>query len=455
MSRYILPLILFAALLSSCTPTTSDITITPVTGESVQPEPTGALPTIPPPQQVEAAATQTFVPVVQSDEPGEATPTPDLSAPTETPQPTATPRTPISSIRVEPVLAGGLDRPLYLTHAFDDRMFVVEQPGRIRIIENGQLVDQPFLDIQDRVGSVGNEQGLLSVAFHPQYAQEGTNGFGKFYVNYTDYSGNSHISRFSVSPDNPDIADKSSEVVLLTVQQPYTNHNGGMLAFGPDGYLYAGFGDGGDQGDPQNNGQTPATLLGTLLRLDVGDGGDAYSIPADNPFVEQSAARSEVWAYGLRNPWRFSFDRVTGDLYIADVGQNQWEEINFQPQNSTGGENYGWNLMEGLHCYATDPCDPAGLVLPITEYGHDQGCSVTGGYVYRGQAYPEMIGNYFFADYCTGIIWRTYPDGTGGWETVQVLDSDLVLTSFGEDVNGELYALDRTTGGVYRVIPGN
>lgn len=456
MSRFLLPLVLIVILLAGCVPASSDET----PGTSVDPvaatlspatlQPTTAAPTLPPPVQEPAAEpSQTYVPIVQSDE----TPTP--VPPTTTPQPTPTPTTPIDSIRLEPVLSGGLNAPLYVTHAFDDRLFVVEQPGRIRIIENGQLLQEPFIDLRDRVGSVGSEQGLLSLAFHPQYAQAGAAGSGKFYVNYTDYSGTTTISRFSVDPAAPNLADKTSEVVLLTVDQPYANHNGGLLKFGPDGYLYVGLGDGGSANDPLNNGQSPNTLLGSILRLDVSDGGESYSIPADNPFVGDTNRLDEIWAFGVRNPWRFSFDRLTGDLYIADVGQNLWEEVNFQPAASTGGENYGWNILEGTHCFRSDPCDETGLILPVAEYSHAPHCSVTGGYVYRGSAYPEMTGNYFFGDYCSGAIWRLYPDGTGGWDMASVLDSDLVLPSFGEDVHGELYAIDRTNGAIFQIVPGN
>ncbi len=399
-------------------------------------------------------ATETFVPMVQSDEGAEATEAPATPTFVPTPQPSPTPRTPISAVRLEPYPVSGLDRPLYLTHAHDNRLFVVEQPGRIRIIDEGQLLSQPFIDLLDRVGSLGFEQGLLSVAFHPNYHNEGTGGFGRFYVNYTDYSGTTHVSRFSVDPNDPNRADKNSEVILLSVDQPYMNHNGGQLKFGPDGYLYVGLGDGGAGGDPLSNGQNPGTALGSILRLDVTDGGEAYGIPSDNPFLEDTNRLAETWAYGLRNPWRFSFDRLTGDMYIADVGESQWEEVNFQPANGRGGDNYGWNITEGTHCFPTDPCDSTGLVMPIAEYGHDQGCSVTGGYVYRGQQYPQMTGNYFFGDYCTGIIWRLYPGPDGGWEAATVLDSDLILSSFGEDVAGELYVLDIISGSIFRVVPG-
>lgn len=454
MSRFLLPVsILLIVLLTSCVPGTIEDGATGGTGEQAAAAPATTEPTSPPPV-VDAAAeeAQNYVPMVQSDE----TPTPSpVPSPTSPPPPTPTPTTPIDSIRLEPVVAGGLEKPLYLTHAFDDRLFVVEQPGRIRIIENGQLLSQPFIDLRDRVGSVGSEQGLLSLAFHPQFAEDGTPGFGKFYVNYTDAGGATTISRFSVDPANANQADKNSEVILLTVDQPYANHNGGLLKFGPDGYLYVGLGDGGSANDPLNAGQSPNTLLGSILRLDVSDGGERYGIPADNPFVGESSRLGEIWAFGVRNPWRFSFDRLTGDLYMADVGQNQWEEVNFQPATSIGGENYGWNIMEGTHCFRSAECDQTGLILPVAEYDHSQGCSVTGGYVYRGSDYPEMTGNYFFGDYCSGNIWRLYPDGNSAWGMVKVLDSNIVLPSFGEDVRGELYALNYTGGAVFRVVPGN
>jgi glucose/arabinose dehydrogenase len=254
-------------------------------------------------------------------------------------------------------------------------------------------------------------------------------------------------------PDDPYHADPQSEIQYLFQDQPYPNHNGGSLAFGPDGYLYAGLGDGGSANDPLNAGQSLTTLLGKILRLDVDEVEDEYSIPPNNPFAGSTDALPEIWAYGLRNPWRFSFDRATGDLFIADVGQNQWEEVNFQPGNSSGGENYGWKIMEGMHCFQQSTCDQSGLVLPIFEYNHSQGCSITGGYVYRGVLYPEMTGNYFVADYCSGIIWRLFPDGDR-WLADIVLDSDMVISSFGEDVDGEIYVLNYFSGGVYRLIPG-
>ena len=416
-------------------------------------EPTIASPptTLPSPVVVTGATStpQTVVP-----EPTEHAPETE-STPTEiaieaTVEPTTIPSSPVSAISLEPVLAEGLEKVTAITHAFDERLFVLEQVGRIRIIENGQLLNQPFLDITDRVGSVSSEQGLLGLAFHPDYATEGAAMEGQLFINYTEYSGNTHISRFSVLEDDPYGADPQSEVVYLTQNQPYPNHNGGSLAFGPDGFLYAGLGDGGSANDPLRAGQDLSTLLGKVLRLDVNAEANTFTIPADNPFVDTPEARPEIWAFGLRNPWRFSFDRETGDLYIADVGQNMWEEINFQPAASAGGENYGWRIMEGNHCFEADTCDQTGLILPIFDYDHSQGCSVTGGYVYRGQLYPELWGNYFVTDYCSGIVWRLFPQGEG-WLADPIIDTDLVISTFGEDVNGELYVANYWSGAIFRI----
>lgn len=410
-------------------------------------------PTSLPPQVETPTATNSFIPII------EAIGTPTMPPPTETPvvevtpSPTAETMSPIDSIALEPVITGGLEMITFLTHANDNRLFVLEQVGRIRIIDNGQLIEQPFLDITDRVGSASSEQGLLGLAFHPDYASPGAAMEGNFFVNYTDYSGNTHISRFSVSADDPNRADKQSEVEYLAQNQPYPNHNGGSLAFGPDGYLYVGLGDGGSANDPLLAGQDLSTWLGKVLRLDVDSKENAYDIPADNPFIGTTGAMPEIWAYGLRNPWRFSFDRLKGDFYIADVGQNTWEEVNFQPASSAGGENYGWNIMEGSHCFETQSCGQANLTLPIFEYDHSTGCSITGGYIYRGQAHPELTGNYFVSDYCSGIIWRLFKDGKR-WVNKPILDSDLIISSFGEDNNGEIYVLNYWNGGIYHIVPG-
>jgi glucose/arabinose dehydrogenase len=344
------------------------------------------------------------------------------------------------------LLLDGLNEPLYLTHAGDERLFIVEKGGMIQLLAEGQLNSLPFLDIRDRIASSGYEQGLLSVAFHPNYT---LNGY--FYVNYTDLSGATIIARYQREATNPNRADPDSEQILMRMPQPYVNHNGGQLQFGPDDYLYIAMGDGGSAGDPEQRGQDPTVYLGKLLRIDV-DSDDPYSLPEDNPYVGMSSVRNEIWARGLRNPWRFSFDRQTGDLLLADVGQSLWEEINFQPAASQGGENYGWDIMEGNHCFSESNCDLSGLTLPIGEYAHEAGhCSVTGGYVYRGNAAPEMNGNYVFGDYCSGFIWRLFPSSDGTWSLAQIADTELFIASFGEDVSGELYVLDLIGGALYTI----
>ena len=338
----------------------------------------------------------------------------------------------------------GLEAPVAIAHAGDGsgRLFVVEKRGRIRVIAGGQLQEQPFLDISDRVGSDGSEQGLLGLAFPADFPESGV-----FFVYYTDRQGDTVVSRFSLTLD-ADAADPGSEEVVLTQAQPAGNHNGGQLAFGPDGYLYIGLGDGGAAGDRFGNGQNLGTWLGTVLRIDVSS--LPYSVPQGNPFVGDPNALDEIWAYGLRNPWRFSFDRATGDLFIADVGQNQFEEVNVQPASSGGGETYGWPLMEGLHCYANN-CDPAGLVLPFAEYSHEGGhCSVTGGFVYRGETYPPLQGVYFYADYCSGQIWGAAPAGDN-WQTAPLLRESFNPASFGEDEAGEMYIADIGQGAIYRI----
>lgn len=345
-------------------------------------------------------------------------------------------------------VASGLRSPTDLSSAPDDsgRLFFLEQPGVIRIYKAGALLPTPFLDISDKVKSSGNEQGLLGIAFHPDFAQ---NGF--FYVHYTGLQGigDSVISRFQVTADNPDQADPQSEKVLLTVGQPYENHNGGQLAFGPDGYLYIGLGDGGSANDPRGNGSSLETLLGKILRIDV-NSGDPYAIPADNPFAN-GGGRPEIWAYGLRNPWRFSFDSATGDLWIADVGQNQWEEINFLASGSPGGAHFGWNFFEGTHPFKGNPPPDVQLLSPIYEYQHSEGCSVTGGYAYRGKDLPEFFGIYLFGDFCSGRIWGSLRDGSGNFQTQELFSSGFSITSFGEDRNGEIYLMDRPSGTVYRL----
>ena len=353
-------------------------------------------------------------------------------------------------LSVEPVQSG-FERPVYLTQPDDstDRLFVVEQPGRIRVVANSQLLESPFLDITSQVLSTGNEQGLLSLAFHPNYKSNGL-----FFVDYTRQpDGATVIARYHVSGD-PNVADPNGASAILTIDQPQANHNGGLVMFGPDGYLYIGMGDGGGQGDQHGtagNGQNLNALLGKLLRIDVNR--EPYAIPSSNPFANKPGARPEIWASGLRNPWRFSFDRATRDLYIADVGQDTYEEIDFQPASSSGGENYGWRLMEGRHCY--DPrtnCNPSGLTLPVLEYDHGSGCSVTGGYVYRGARYPWLDGLYLFADYCTGLTWSAARNTSGAWEMTERMRVNFQTSSFGQDRAGELYLVGHNDGTIYRLV---
>lgn len=384
------------------------------------------------------------------------TPTPDPALPTFAPptaipestsEPTAIPETdipppspnastfPDANNYTWDLVVSGLSRPVDLQPDGSGRLFVVEKLGHIHIIENGQWIETPFLNIEDRVNDDGNEMGLLGLAFHPNYVQN-----GYFFVNYTGAGGDTFISRFQVSGD-PNLANPSSELNLLEIGQPYRNHNGGGLDFGPDGYLYAGLGDGGSANDPQGNGQKTNTLLGKILRLDV-DSAEPYGIPTDNPFG------NEIWAYGLRNPWRISFDSATGDLYIADVGQGAYEEIDYLPAGSPGGTNFGWDLREGRHDF--EGSDSPELTDPIAEYNHAEGgCSVTGGYVYRG-IMSEWSGIYLYGDYCTGFIWGLIGSGNE-WQVQRLFDTDVNITSFGQDEAGEVY-LVADSGGVYKLV---
>jgi len=371
--------------------------------------------------------------------------------------------TPLSSRRI----ALGVARPvLALAPPGDyERLFIVSQPGLIRVYDmvNATLLSTPFLNIDSLVGggsSGGDERGLLGMAFHPDYAN---NGF--FYVSYTNNGGTSTIARYSVSSTNPNVANPSSGTTILTQGQPFGNHNGGMIAFSPiDGFLYIGFGDGGSGNDPQGNGQNPNTRLGKMLRIDV-DGGTPFAIPPSNPFVGPGAPLDEIWATGLRNPWRFSFDRDTGDLYIADVGQFNVEEIDFQPASSTGGENYGWRCMEGNSCTGLSGCTCNAVTLtdPIQQYTHSQGCSITGGYVYRGCSMPDMHGIYFYSDFCSATMWTFRYNGSSVTEFTN-RTSELNppgaaaisgVSGFGEDAYGEIYVCDLNGAEVFKIVPAD
>lgn len=350
--------------------------------------------------------------------------------------------------------AAGFLSPVSATHSGDGsgRLFVVEQVGTIKIIKNGTVLPAPFLDIRDRV-LFGGERGLLSIAFPPQYVSK-----GHFYVNYTRQpDGTTVVSRFRVTHD-PDLADPQTEEILLTIEQPFANHNGGQLAFSPvDGFLYIGMGDGGSGGDPQNFAQNlndlPGNqkLLGKLLRIDVEAGTQPYLIPGDNPVLNN--VRSEIWAFGLRNPWRFSFDRSTGDLYIGDVGQSEREEVDFQPASSHGGENYGWRILEGSLCFnpPSGCLPPDHYVPPVTEYDHTQGCAVTGGFVYRGSDFPLMQGIYFYGDFCSGNLWGL-KRSQANWETSLLTATSFAISTFGQGEDGSLYLADYETGNIYRLI---
>jgi glucose/arabinose dehydrogenase len=410
---------LIAIAVAACTPATSPLPAN--TSSPFSPLPPTATPLPAPP----ATITPTASP---------------LPAPTGTPQPD--PFLQPEAYRWV-VVASGLTLPLDLTHAGDERLFIVEQRGRILISNAGQLLDQPFLDLRDRVGSNGNERGLLGLAFHPDYSEN-----GYFFINYTDLNGDTVIARFRVSPEDPQQADPASEMILLRIDQPYANHNGGAMVFGPDGMLYVGTGDGGSAGDPQGHAQRLNTLLGKILRLDI-DAADGYAIPSDNPYAG-GGGRPEIWAFGLRNPWRMAFDPLTGDLFIADVGQNQWEEINFLPAGHGAGTNFGWNLREGSHPYAGQGSPE--MVDPVAEYSHAEGCSVTGGEVVRTPSLPAWEGVYLYGDYCQGTVWglKRLPDGS--WASATLYQTPHQITSFGADVHGEVYLIDRQ-GIVLRLEP--
>jgi glucose/arabinose dehydrogenase len=405
------------------------------------PSPTAAPPTL-------VVATATPSPLPPTEPPPSPSPTTAPPTPTTPPTPTALPQppplSPPAAIALEPFLDLAAEI-TYLTHAGDGsgRLFVVEKKGRVRIIdEEGILLDPPFLDIAEVVDASSSEQGLLSIAFPPDFTAS-----GEFYVNYTARAsdGGTVIARYRVADGDPNRADPGTAQVVLAFDQPAPNHNGGQIQFGPDGYLYVGTGDGGAAADPWDNAENLNVFLGKMLRLDV-RGQSTYAIPPDNPW-----AGRPVWAYGLRNPWRFSFDRLSGDLYIADVGQGDWEEVNFTPAGTAGGLHFGWDTMEGRHCFEPrQGCETAGKVMPVVEYGHDLGCSITGGYVYRGQRFPALNGVYLFGDYCSGLIWGLWREG-GAWQERMLLASDANIASFGEDERGEIYVLD-LDGQIYRLL---
>ena len=369
-------------------------------------------------------------------------PSATLLPPEPTPLPTALSILPDPAGASWNVVAEGFESPVDLQNAGGERVYVVEQPGVIRIIEAGAILDTPFLDLRDRVGSEANEQGLLGLAFHPGFADNGW-----FFVNYTDLSGDTVISRFHAS--DPRQADAGSETVVLTYDQPYPNHNGGGLEFGPDGDLYIGSGDGGSGGDPEGRAQNPDSLLGKLLRIDI-DGGEPYAIPPDNPYAA-AGGRPEIWALGLRNPWRFAFDPLTAGLFIGDVGQGEWEEIDYLPAGAVGGANFGWDFREGLHAFEGEA--PPGLIDPVVEYSHAEGgCSVTAGEVVRDPVLPAWRGVFLYADYCTGLIWGLLQDAGGQFASTLLFSTGMQITSFGRGAAGEVYLLDRR-GGVYRLAP--
>jgi glucose/arabinose dehydrogenase len=383
-----------------------------------------------------------------SDSPSPPTPTPS-----PTPSPTPAPAASFDPAGVTPVatvVVSNLEAPLDVTHAGDGsgRIFVAEQRGRIRIVRDRALVDRPFLDISGRITS-GGERGLLGVAFHPDYPTD-----PRVFVNYTDRNGNTVIASFRVSAGDPDVADPASETVILRITQPFANHNGGAITFGPDDMLYIATGDGGSGGDPQGNGRSLDTLLAKILRIDI-DGqaptSEPYRVPADNPFVGVARARPEIWLTGLRNPWRMRFDRATGDLWIGDVGQGRWEEIDVA-RAGVGGLDFGWNTTEGSQCFKpSEGCDRSGLTPPITEYGHESGCAVIGGVVVRDPRQGRLDGGYLFGDACSDNLWLLDPVGDTPREAVIATTLGRTLSSFGEGEDGTVYATSLGAGELLRI----
>ena len=347
----------------------------------------------------------------------------------------------------------GLSSPTDIANAGDDRLFVVERRGKVKIIDkDGNLLETPFIDIDDMVSNASNqdERGMLGIAFHPDYAN---NGF--FYLNHTDNDDHTNVVRYQVDPNNPNIANPDSRELIIKIEQPYWNHNGGGINFGPDGYLYIGMGDGGSSNDPQNFAQNKQSLLGKMLRLDV-DNGLPYTIPSDNPFVGDDTTLDEIWALGMRNPWRFSFDKLTGDLWIGDVGQGDFEEVDFEAAGDAGGRNYGWRCYEGTEFTNNNSmadCNEeyTGPVFEFAHQGFSGPCSITGGYVYRGAKYPDLVGQYICTDYCSGDFYTVVSDGNGGWIGEEVVELNFGISTFGEDIDGELYVATLTSGIIYNV----
>lgn len=338
-----------------------------------------------------------------------------------------------------------LSAPILVTHADNSNIFVIEKTGKVYSYNEEYKNKRLFLDTTSIITTSGSEQGLLSIAFHPNYSEN-----GYLFIFYTAENGDNTLARLTVDPPHSKQTDLQSLEVLIAQEDPASNHNGGMIAFGKDGYLYLGIGDGGSGGDPWNNAQNLETYLGKMLRIDVNQA-KGYTVPKDNPFVGQEGVLPEIWSYGLRNPWRHSFDRETGELWIADVGQNKWEEIHWRPSDSKGGENYGWRLMEGNHCFLPKKeCDSGDLVKPVAEYSHKYGCSVTGGYVYRGKKIKALIGKYIFGDFCKGTVWTIDKDKKFAMR--KLLDTKLKISSFGEDAEGELYIVDYR-GKVFKLVP--
>ena len=385
-------------------------------------------PTVPPTTETATPfipSTSTSIPPAPTET--ETPPSTETSTPTPTPINVSSFPDPVNYTWEEVVT--GLKRPVGVVSPNDGsgRLFIIEQAGRILIFEGGQLLDSPFLDIRGRVGSSGSEQGLLGLAFSPDYRDSGV-----FYINYTDQAGNTVISRFQGSSD-PTLAEGGSEDVVLSFGQPFENHNGGQIRFGPDEYLWIATGDGGSAGDPQGNAQKLDNPLGKLLRIDVSE--KPYTIPQDNPFG------NVIWAYGLRNPWRFTFDPASGDLYIADVGQKEWEEVNYLAAGTAGGSNFGWNYREGNHPYQGTPPQDLALTTPVWEYGHSQGCSISGGAVYRG-ALAEWQGIYLYGDFCSGQIWGLLRGLDGGWINQPLFSTDRKIAALDQDPSGEVYLVD-------------